>query len=188
MSIKDRVAHISIKFIRKSYDYLTRYDANHMTEKKWISRCMFLETVAGVPGMVGGMCRHLRSLRTMKRDNGWIHHLIEEADNERFHLIIFLNLRKPSLLERAMIIGLQGIFMNSFFMAYIMNPKFCHRFVGYLEEEAVKTYTMMLKHIEDPDGVLHHWNKIPAPKDVIEYYNLSPEATYRDVIMSIRAD
>lgn len=46
----------------------------------------------------------------------------------------------------------------------------------------------MLKHIDDPNGVLHHWNKIPAPKDVIEYYNLSPEATFRDVIMSIRAD
>jgi hypothetical protein len=69
-----------------------------MTEAKWVKRCMFLETVAGVPGMVGGMCRHLRGLRTMKRDNGWIHHLIEEADNERFHLIIFLNLRKPSFL------------------------------------------------------------------------------------------
>lgn len=74
---KDQIAYRAIKFIRKSYDYLTRYDPQKMTEQKWISRCMFLETVAGVPGMVGGMCRHLRSLRTMKRDNGWIHHLIE---------------------------------------------------------------------------------------------------------------
>lgn len=76
-TIKDKIAYQAIKFIRKSYDYLTRYDPQKMTEKKWVSRCMFLETVAGVPGMVGGMCRHLRSLRTMKRDNGWIHHLIE---------------------------------------------------------------------------------------------------------------
>jgi hypothetical protein len=133
-TLRDRVAKYAIKFIRKSYDYLTRYDPEKMTEAKWVSRCLFLETVAGVPGMVGGMCRHLRSLRTMKRDNGWIHHLIEEADNERFHLIIFLNLRKPSFLERAMIIALQGVFMNSFFIAYLANPKFCHRFVGYLEE------------------------------------------------------
>jgi threonyl-tRNA synthetase len=77
LSFKDKVACIAIKFIRKSYDYLTGYNPNDMTERKWITRCMFLETVAGVPGMVGGMCRHLRSLRTMKRDNGWIHHLIE---------------------------------------------------------------------------------------------------------------
>ena len=78
--------------------------------------------------------------------------------------------------------------MNSFFIAYLANPKFCHRFVGYLEEEAVKTYTLMLKHIDEPNGVLHHWNKMSAPKDVIEYYNLLPEATYREVVMSIRAD
>lgn len=37
--------------------------------------------VAGVPGMVGGMLRHLRSLRTMSRDHGWIHTLLEEAEN-----------------------------------------------------------------------------------------------------------
>jgi len=76
-SFRDRIANAAVKFIRKSYDFFTRYDLNTMTEHKWISRCMFLETVAGVPGMVGGMCRHLRSLRTMNRDNGWIHHLIE---------------------------------------------------------------------------------------------------------------
>ena len=69
-----------------------------------------------------------------------------------------------------------------------MAPKFCHRFVGYLEEEAVKTYTAMLKDIDETNGVLHHWNKMPAPKDAIEYYHLNPEATYRDVIASIRAD
>lgn len=79
--MRDKVAHYSIQVVRHSYDFLTRYNENTMTEKKWVSRCLFLETVAGVPGMVGGMCRHLRSLRTMRRDNGWIHHLIEEADN-----------------------------------------------------------------------------------------------------------
>jgi hypothetical protein len=47
---------------------------------------------------------------------------------------------------------------------------------------------MMLKSIEEPTGVLHHWNKIPAPKDVIEYYSLPEYATYREVVMSIRAD
>ena len=78
--------------------------------------------------------------------------------------------------------------MNSFFLAYIMNPKICHRFVGYLEEEAVKTYTLMLQHIDKEDGVLHHWNKIPAPKDAIDYYHLKENATFRDVISSIRAD
>jgi len=42
-----------------------------MTEAKWLVRFIFLESVAGVPGMVGGMLRHMHSLRKMKRDNGW---------------------------------------------------------------------------------------------------------------------
>lgn len=133
-NIRDRIAYHAIQGIRKSYDYLSRYDPENMTKNKWIKRCLILETVAGVPGMVGGMCRHLRSLRLFERDQGWIHHLLEEADNERFHLFVFLNLKKPKIMERVFIIGLQGIFFNSFFLAYLMSPKFCHRFVGYLEE------------------------------------------------------
>ena len=42
-----------------------------MDERKWLVRIVFLESIAGVPGMVGGMLRHLHSLRRMKRDNGW---------------------------------------------------------------------------------------------------------------------
>lgn len=38
---------------------------------------------AGVPGMVAGMLRHLHSLRRMERDHGWIHTMLEEAENER---------------------------------------------------------------------------------------------------------
>lgn len=39
-------------------------------------RIIFLETVAGVPGMVAAMTRHLQSLRRMRRDHGWIHTLL----------------------------------------------------------------------------------------------------------------
>jgi hypothetical protein len=42
-----------------------------MSEEKWITRFIFLESVAGVPGMAAGMLRHLKSLRQMKRDHGW---------------------------------------------------------------------------------------------------------------------
>jgi hypothetical protein len=45
--------------------------SNVMTEEKWITRFIFLESVAGVPGMVAGMLRHLKSIRRMRRDNGW---------------------------------------------------------------------------------------------------------------------
>ena len=54
--------------------------------------------------MVGGMLRHMRSLRSMRRDNGWIHTLLEEAENERMHLLTFLKLRQPGLLFRGMVL------------------------------------------------------------------------------------
>ena len=41
-------------------------------------RIIFLETVAAVPGMIAAMTRHLRSLRHMQRDYGWIHTLLGE--------------------------------------------------------------------------------------------------------------
>ena len=40
--------------------------------------------------------------------------------------------------------------------AYLISPKSCHAFVGYLEEEAVKTYT----HAVHDVGKLPTWSHI----------------------------
>lgn len=114
--------------------------------------------------MVGGMCRHLQSIRKFQQDKGFIHHLIEEADNERFHLFLFLRMRKPGFLMRSCIIFSQGVFMNAFFISYLINPRFCHKFVGYLEEEACKTYTTLLSEIDRSGSPIHKWNKMKAPQ------------------------
>jgi hypothetical protein len=42
----------------------------------------------------------------------------------------------------------QGVFFNVYFLAYLFSPKFCHRLVGFLEEEAVHTYTVLLNQID----------------------------------------
>lgn len=81
----------------------------------------------------------------MQRDMGWINTLLEEAENERMHLLTFLEIRKPGVLFRTNVILAQGIMFNMFFLAYLVSPQFCHSLVGYLEEEAVKTYTQALK-------------------------------------------
>jgi ubiquinol oxidase len=91
-----------------------------MTEKDWMLRIIFLETIAGVPGMVGGMLRHLRSLRKLEHEGRWIETLLEEAENERMHLMTFMAIKKPKLFTRAMVFGAQGIFCNAFFFAYLM--------------------------------------------------------------------
>ena len=193
--IRDMLASGMVKGTRAAFDTITRYNEKKMTKPQWVNRALFLETIAGVPGMVGGMVRHLRSLRRMERDNGWIHHLLEEAENERMHLFFFLTIREPGVAFRMLIAVAQGIFFNIHFLTYLLSPRFMHRFVGYLEEEAVHTYTIMLKDIDREGGPLNDWRTKPAPLEMAQYYNLPTEtvngkrpATYRDIILCIRAD
>ena len=77
--------------------------------------------------MVGGALRHLESLRSLRRDNGWIITLMEEAENERMHLLTFIQLKQPGMAFRAAIIVTQGIVYNAFFISYLLSPKTCHR-------------------------------------------------------------
>ena len=137
--------------------------------------------------MVGGMAKHLKSLRSLKTDQGIIHHLLEEAENERNHLFIFLRLKQPGRFYKLMVSIAQGIFFNVYFWTYLISPTFCHRFVGYLEEEAVHTYTILLKQLAD--GKLKEWENAPAPENAKNYYDLNKDsALIRDVILAIRAD
>lgn len=69
VQLSDKVALAGITALRSSFDWITGY-GDDMTVAKYTQRIVFLETVAGVPGMVAAMARHLRSLRTMKRDFG----------------------------------------------------------------------------------------------------------------------
>ncbi|KAG5967202.1 Alternative oxidase, mitochondrial precursor [Claviceps arundinis] len=160
-----------------------------LTEAQWLVRFVFLESVAGVPGMVGGMLRHLSSLRRMKRDNGWIETLLEESYNERMHLLTFMKMCEPGWFMKLMIIGAQGVFFNALFVAYLLHPRIVHRFVGYLEEEAVHTYTRAIREIERGD--LPKWSdpNFQIPDIAIGYWNM-PEGhrTMRDLILYIRAD
>ncbi|EEY56371.1 alternative oxidase, mitochondrial precursor [Phytophthora infestans T30-4] len=184
----ERVAHLAVKVLRTGFDVVSGYrgPGGGMTEKDWLNRCLFLESVAGVPGMVGGMLRHLRSLRKFKRDYGWIHTLLEEAENERMHLLIFMNIKQPGYFFRTLVLGAQGVFFNAFFLTYLVSPKTCHRFVGYLEEEAVKTYTCLLKDIED--GHLDAWKEKKAPLIAQTYYKLPEDASLYDMVKCVRAD
>jgi hypothetical protein len=54
--------------VMSGYKKTLPFQSELVSEKKWINRVLFLETVAGVPGFVAGMHRHLRALRGMKRD------------------------------------------------------------------------------------------------------------------------
>jgi ubiquinol oxidase len=160
-----------------------RFMADTFFAKRYGHRAVILETVAAVPGMVGGMLVHLRSLRQMKDDNGWIQTLLDEAQNERMHLMTFITIAKPNWFERAMILIAQGIFFNAFFVLYLVSPKTAHRLVGYFEEEAVVSYTSYLAEIDA--GRIEN---VAAPQIAIDYWHLGPEARLRDVVIAVRAD
>ena len=166
-----------------AFTKFARFFADTFFAGRYGHRAVVLETVAAVPGMVGGALQHLRSLRRMESDKGWISTLLDEAENERMHLMTFVEIAKPTLLERWLILLAQGAFFNGFFLLYLISPRTAHRVVGYFEEEAIISYTEYLAHVDN--GI--HPN-IPAPQIAIDYWKLPPDARLRDVILIVRED
>ena len=175
VNLSDRIAFFFTKFLR--------FIADFFFAKRYGHRAVVLETVAAVPGMVAGMLNHLKSLRRMEQDPGWIKVLLDEAENERMHLMTFIHIAKPSAIERFIIILVQGIFFNLYFIMYLISPRTCHRIVGYFEEEAVTSYSEYLEEVEQ--GRLEN---VPAPKIAIDYWNLPAYARLADVIRVVRED
>ncbi len=174
-SISDRVAFAFVKALR--------FVADAFFAKRYGHRAVVLETVAAVPGMVAASLVHLKSLRRMEDDRGWIHTLLAEAENERMHLMTFIEVAKPSWFERALVLVAQGVFYNCFFLLYLVAPRTAHRVVAYFEEEAVVSYTAYLAEIDAGRAA-----NPAAPKRAIDYWGLRPDATLRDVVIAVRAD
>ncbi|KAK7626182.1 alternative oxidase-domain-containing protein [Phyllosticta citricarpa] len=190
----DWVALSMVRVLRWGLDTASGYKHSsksgepfQMSERKYLIRNVFLESVAGVPGMVAAVLRHLHSMRRMKRDNGWIETLLEESYNERMHLLTFLKMAEPGPLMRLLVLGAQGVFFNAMFLSYLVSPRTCHRFVGYLEEEAVLTYT---RELEDLDaGRLPAWERMRAPSIAVDYWKMPDgQRGMRDLLLYIRAD
>jgi len=169
--------------IALGFTKLLRFIADTFFKKKYGHRAVVLETVAAVPGMVAGMLIHLKSLRKMQDDKGWIKILLEEAENERMHLMTFIEIAKPTLIERIIIIAAQFIFIFIYSIIYLFSQRTAHRIVGYFEEEAVISYTEFLQELET--GRIKDQ---PAPKIAIDYWNLPLHSTLKDVVRVVRED
>ena len=173
--LSDKIAFAFTKFLR--------FLADTFFKKKYGHRAVVLETVAAVPGMVAGMLIHLKSLRKMQDDKGWIKILLDEAANERMHLMTFIKIAKPTFIERLIIMFAQFIFILMYLFIYLISQKTAHRIVGYFEEEAVISYTEYLNEIEE--GKIEN---IKAPEIAINYWNLPLNSRLKDVIKVIRDD
>lgn len=174
-NFSDRVALAITKFLR--------FFADAFFSGRYGHRAVVLETVAAVPGMVGGAVQHLKSIRLMKSDDGWIKTLLDEAENERMHLMTFIEVAQPNRFERIIILIAQGVFYNLFFALYILSNKTAHRLVGYFEEEAVYSYTEYLAGIDS--GI---YPNVDAPAIAIEYWHLPADAKLKDVVIAVRQD
>ena len=174
-NLSDKIAFAFTKFLR--------FLADTFFKKKYGHRAVVLETVAAVPGMVAGMLLHLKSLRKMQDDKGWIKILLDEAANERMHLMTFIKIAKPTFIERMIIMIAQFIFILMYLFIYLISQRTAHRIVGYFEEEAVISYTEYLKEIEE--GKIEN---IKAPEIAINYWNLPLNSKLKDVVKVIRDD
>ncbi len=160
-----------------------RFLADTFFAKRYGNRAIVLETVAAVPGMVGAALIHLHCLRWMRSDEGWIRTLMDEAENERMHLMTFIEIARPSGLERMLVLVAQAGFFTFFLLLYIVSSRTAHRLVGYFEEQAVYSYTQYLEEI-DAGRV----ENVPAPQIALDYWKLPANARLRDVIVAVRAD
>jgi len=146
-------------------------------------RAVVLETVAAVPAMVAATLLHLRCLRRMMDDRGWVRTFMDEAENQRAHLMSFVAITRPSFLERLLIVVAQGVFYNAYFLLYLISSRTAHRLAGYLAEHAVQGYSDYLIRLESGASADR-----PAPAVALQYWNLAPDARLADMVRAMRED
>jgi hypothetical protein len=173
----------------RSFNFITGYKPDNTPVKAVEWRLIVLESFAGVPGFVAAMFRHFRSLRALKRDHGWIHTLLEEAENERMHLLTCMKMFNAGIITRSLVIGAQLVMTPFVAGLLIVKPGAAHRFVGYLEETACLTYANIIHQVETPGTKLHAaWGHIDAPDIAKQYWKLSDDARWVDVLKCMFAD
>lgn len=161
-----------------------RFTADTFFAKRYGHRAVVLETVAGVPGMVAGVWMHFKSLRAMKAGYGeQIREMLAEAENERMHLMFFIEIAKPNIYERLLVTSAQIVFGLFYLFMYVFFTRTAHRMIGYFEDEAVKSYTEYLELVESGKVA-----NIDAPDLAIQYYKLGTNAKLSDLIRCVRAD
>ena len=185
MQILERIKTVNVSdTFAYSMTRFFRFTADTFFAKRYGHRAVVLETVAGVPGMVAGVWMHFKSLRAMKAGYGdQIREMLAEAENERMHLMFFIEIAKPNLIERTIVLSAQIVFGLFYLFMYIFFTRTAHRMIGYFEDEAVKSYTEYLEIVES--GKVED---IPAPQLAIQYYKLGSDSKLSDLIRCVRAD
>jgi len=189
VTVSDKIMHTIMRTMYHGFNLITGYRHENPPTKSIEWRLIVLESFAGVPGFLAAGFRHFYSLRTLQRDHGAIFTFLEEAENERMHLLVCLKMFEASRVTKALVIAAQ-VSMTPFLAAvYAAHPPALHRFVGYLEETAVETYANVIAHVDAPGTHLHKdWAHLEAPEIAKSYWVLSKDATWRETLGHILAD
>eukprot|EP00600_Ochromonadales_sp_CCMP1393_P005257 CAMPEP_0174966838 /NCGR_PEP_ID=MMETSP0004_2-20121128/7251_1 /TAXON_ID=420556 /ORGANISM="Ochromonas sp., Strain CCMP1393" /LENGTH=375 /DNA_ID=CAMNT_0016215905 /DNA_START=68 /DNA_END=1195 /DNA_ORIENTATION=- len=189
VTASDHVMNGLMYGLYRGFNLITGYREVNPTVKSMEWRLIVLESFAGVPGFVAAGFRHFKSLRSLQRDHGWIATLLEEAENERMHLLVCLHMFQASMLTRGLVISAQLTMTPFLMLVYAIKPDAMHRFVGYLEETACHTYANIIEHVETEGTELNTaWAHLPAPENAISYWMLPADATFLDTLRCMFAD
>lgn len=189
-TFSDKLVHFFVKrVLYEGFNKITGFNKENPTARSCEWRLIILESVAGVPGMVAASMRHFNSLRHLRRDHGWIHTLLEEAENERMHLLVCMKMFKAGFPTRALVLLGQFTMLPLLTLTYMVNPKALHRFVGYLEETASQTYFDLIRLTKEPGTHLNRdWSSLKAPALAVNYWRLNDDAMWLDVLKCLFAD
>jgi hypothetical protein len=189
VTLSDKVMFWAMRSLYHTFNFITGYrEVNPPTRAiEW--RLIVLESFAGVPGFLTAAFRHFYSLRTLQRDHGGIYTFLEEAENERMHLLVCLKMFDAGPVTRALVIAAQLTMTPLLMLVYAVKPAAMHRLVGYLEETAVHTYANILTQVETPGTHLHaSWAHLPAPAIAKSYWALPAGASWPEALRHMLAD
>jgi hypothetical protein len=176
----DKAAVAAVGVVRLSFDAVSLWKIGQITlQAKVLRWVIFLEAIAGIPGFVAAMFRHFKSLRTFVQDGGMLKMFLDEANNERMHLLSFVCMRDPGMFMRVSVMTSQAAVGVRFLILYAISPHFYHQFVGHVEEKACHTYTTIIDAIKNaPESSdLSEWRTQLAPKIARGYWHLGPKGT-----------
>ena len=123
----DTILQKMVRVAYHGFNFVTGYNHVDPPTSAIGYRLIILESVAGVPGMLGGMFRHFRSLRQLERDHGFIFTLLEEAENERMHLIVCISFFEAGPLTRCIVQAGQVALTPFLAGLYMIRPQYARR-------------------------------------------------------------
>jgi len=189
IGVTDRLVQGLVRSLYHSFNFVTGYHHEDPPVSAIEYRLILLEAFAGVPGFLAAGFRHFRSLRTLQRDHGFIYSLLEEAENERMHLLVCMKMFDAGPVTRSLVCVSQLTATPLLGLLYVVRPQLLHRFVGYLEETAVHTYTNIVTITETEGTQLNAaWKDTKAPEIAIAYWKLDKDALWVDCLRQMLAD